>query len=235
MDGPNVYWWQIVPDSGWKMVVSSWKGVDNDGDVDHGGDWGNGGETYIDKMDNGGEDIANDGGRVGLATIVIVAIETMEARAVTVVVVVMEAMATMATMVAMRTLVWIEHWPQERGALFGEGTLGRNGLYNQYSKQGDDLLKGQKDIHRAIWNSTDYPGFRQMGGEYHFDIKLKPEILPSWNREPDTLAVWLLEDNDLSEKGATLYTEWGNIVLKKLRDMAHKWFWSLLFDYRRDA
>ncbi len=49
------------------------------------------------------------------------------------------------------------------------------------------------------------------------------------------LSGWLLEVNNVSERGATLCTELGSIVPNKLRDKAHKWFWSLPFDYRRDA
>lgn len=35
-----------------------------------------------------------------------------------------------------------------------------------------------------------------MGGDYHFERKLKPEIVPTWDGDPDTLEGWLLEVNE---------------------------------------
>ncbi len=120
------------------------------------------------------------------------------------------------------------------GGFSGKGGPGGNGLpgggpgggpyggdpsnpddpHSHHRRQEPDLPKGQRDIHRSMSNSTDYTGVRQVG-DYHFDRKLKPEIVPTWNGNPDTLAGWLLEVNDFSERGATLYTGLGSIVPKR--------------------
>lgn len=94
------------------------------------------------------------------------------------------------------------------------------------------ILLIAKEIFTAMSHSS--AGVRQIG-DYHFDRNFRPEIVPTWGRNPDTLTGCLLEMNGLSEREATIYTELGSIVSSRLRDKAHKWFWSLLFDYRRDA
>ena len=33
---------------------------------------------------------------------------------------------------------------------------------------------------------------------YHFDLKLKPELVPQWNRDPDVLARWISKINCLA-------------------------------------
>lgn len=74
------------------------------------------------------------------------------------------------------------------GGPHGGDSSGPNYPYGNHKSQEPDLPKGQRDIHRSMSNSTDYTGVRQVG-DYHFDRKLKPEIVPTWN---EILTLWLV-------------------------------------------
>lgn len=71
----------------------------------------------------------------------------------------------------------------------------------------------------------------QCIGDFHFNQKLKPDIVPSWDGNPDTLDTWLQEINDLADRGPTVYTELGQIIPFCLKDKAADWFWSLDYTY----
>lgn len=75
----------------------------------------------------------------------------------------------------------------------------------------------------------------QRVGEFHLNRKLKHDIVPSWDGNSDTLDTWLLEINDLADRGPTVYTKLGQIIPFQLKDKASDWFWSLDYDYWKAA
>ena len=82
---------------------------------------------------------------------------------------------------------------------------------------------------------TDYTAVRAIG-EFHFDRKLKQDIVPTWDGNGDTLGDWLTTVGDLSDCGKTMYTELGHqIVPHHLRGDAATWFWALDKSVRRDS
>lgn len=83
-----------------------------------------------------------------------------------------------------------------------------------------------KHSHRASSYRTDYSAVQKLG-EFHFDRKLKQNIVPTWDGNDDTLSDWLTTVGDLSDRGHTIYTELGQIVPHRLRGDASAWFWSL--------
>ena len=91
-----------------------------------------------------------------------------------------------------------------------------------------------RQFQRAMSDRTDYTAVRAIG-EFHFDRKLKQDIVPTWDGNGDTLGDWLTTVGDLSDRGKTMYTELGQIVPHRLRGDAATWFWSLDKSVRRDS
>ena len=87
---------------------------------------------------------------------------------------------------------------------------------------------------QALSDHTDYAAVQRIG-DFHFDRKLKPEIIPTWDGNGDTLGDWLISVGDLADRGPTVYTELGQIVPTRLRGDASTWFWSLHQQVRRSA
>lgn len=79
---------------------------------------------------------------------------------------------------------------------------------------------------RALSDHTDYTAVRRIG-EFLFDRKLKPEIIPTWDGNGDQLGDWLISVGDLADQGTTIYTELGQIVPMRFKGDASTWFWSL--------
>lgn len=70
--------------------------------------------------------------------------------------------------------------------------------------------------------------------ETQFDNKLKPEIIPRWDGDPDTIAKWINKVNNLAERSPKIYNQLGEIVPTRLEKEADAWFWSLPLDHRRE-
>lgn len=71
--------------------------------------------------------------------------------------------------------------------------------------------------------------------EAHFDLKLKPDQIPEWNGDPDTLALWVLKVNALSKRSVTIFDQLGQLVPTRLKDEAESWYYSLPADHRDAA
>jgi hypothetical protein len=67
--------------------------------------------------------------------------------------------------------------------------------------------------------------------EAYFDNKLRPELVPEWDGNPDTLAHWILKVNHLSQSSATVSNQLGRIIPLRLRQSAEHWFFSLPLSY----
>ena len=87
---------------------------------------------------------------------------------------------------------------------------------------------------RALSDRTDYSAVRAIG-EFHFDRKLKQDIVPFWDGNGDTLGDWITTIDDLADRGKTLYTELGQVVPLRLKGDASTWFWSMDKAIRRNA
>lgn len=89
--------------------------------------------------------------------------------------------------------------------------------------------RGFNVLNRNLTNPVNPPSEK----EAQFDLKLKPEIVPKWDGDPDTLARWIIKINNLAERSTKLYDQLGDIVPTRLEKEADSWFWSLPLDYRR--
>jgi hypothetical protein len=70
--------------------------------------------------------------------------------------------------------------------------------------------------------------------ETHFDTKLKPDIIPTWNGNESTLGRWLMQINELAQRSASVFRGLGDIVPTRFRDQAASWWYSLP-DYHRQS
>ncbi|KIJ28970.1 hypothetical protein M422DRAFT_269669 [Sphaerobolus stellatus SS14] len=68
--------------------------------------------------------------------------------------------------------------------------------------------------------------------ESHFDVKMKPENIPSWDGDPDKLARWILKMNKLAERSQQVFIQLGELVPTRLEKDAYLWFWALPWEYR---
>jgi hypothetical protein len=65
-----------------------------------------------------------------------------------------------------------------------------------------------------------------------FDLRLKFDVVPTWNGDLDTLLRWLTKLNDLSKDSPQVYQQLGRVVPKRLEGAAETWYWSLPENYR---
>lgn len=70
--------------------------------------------------------------------------------------------------------------------------------------------------------------------EAYFDNKLRPDIVPEWDGDSDTLASWILKVNHLARRSDTIFKQLGEIVPLRMRASAEKWFFSLPLSYRQE-
>ena len=68
--------------------------------------------------------------------------------------------------------------------------------------------------------------------ETHFDTKLKPEIVPIWNGDENTLGRWILQINEIAQRSASVFKGLGDIVPTRFRDSASSWWYSLQDTHR---
>jgi hypothetical protein len=67
---------------------------------------------------------------------------------------------------------------------------------------------------------------------YHLDLKLKPESIPEWNGDEDTVVRWILKINDLARESTIMSEQLGHAVPRRLRGDAEEWYFSLPVDHR---
>jgi hypothetical protein len=71
------------------------------------------------------------------------------------------------------------------------------------------------------------PGFVQTNRVPHFDLKLKPESVPQWDGNINTLARWISKVNRISEASTAVHQELGAIVPRRLTHTAETWYYSI--------
>jgi len=62
---------------------------------------------------------------------------------------------------------------------------------------------------------------------YHFDLKLKPETVPQWDGNANTLARWLNKINHLADGSVNVHQELGKIVPRRFTRSAETWYYSI--------
>ena len=62
---------------------------------------------------------------------------------------------------------------------------------------------------------------------YHFNLKLKPETVPQWDGNADTLARWLNKINHLADGSTHVHRELGKIVPQRFTSSAETWYYSI--------
>ena len=67
-----------------------------------------------------------------------------------------------------------------------------------------------------------------------FDLKLKIDVVPLWDGNPDTLARWMLKVNQIAKRSSILYTQLGEVIPQRLSGAAENWYYSLRADVRSE-
>jgi hypothetical protein len=62
---------------------------------------------------------------------------------------------------------------------------------------------------------------------YHFDLKLKPEMVPQWDGNANTLARWLNKINCLANGSTDVHQELKKIVPQRFTSSAETWYYSI--------
>ena len=62
---------------------------------------------------------------------------------------------------------------------------------------------------------------------YHFDLNLKPESVPQWDRNPDNLARWMSKINRLVNNSPEIKEELGKIIPRRFTQFAETWNYSI--------
>ena len=63
--------------------------------------------------------------------------------------------------------------------------------------------------------------------ETHFDTKLKPEIIPTWDGDDSTILRWMTQLDELSQRSTSVFIGMGDVVPTRFRDRASAWWYSL--------
>ncbi|KIM77091.1 hypothetical protein PILCRDRAFT_91284 [Piloderma croceum F 1598] len=62
---------------------------------------------------------------------------------------------------------------------------------------------------------------------YHFNMKLKPEIVPTWDRNENTLAWWIEKVGQLANTSPDIFKELGKVVPWRFTNSAETWYYSI--------
>ena len=62
---------------------------------------------------------------------------------------------------------------------------------------------------------------------YHFDMKLKTEMVPTWDGNENTLARWLEKVGQLANTSPDIYKELGKVVPQRFTNSAETWYYSI--------
>ena len=68
--------------------------------------------------------------------------------------------------------------------------------------------------------------------ETHFDTKLKPDIVPTWDGDDSTIIRWLTQIDEIALKSESVFKGLGDIVPTRFRDNAASWWYSLPASHR---
>jgi lysozyme family protein len=69
--------------------------------------------------------------------------------------------------------------------------------------------------------------------ETHFDTKLKPEIIPTWDGNDTSILRWIIQVDELAQRSASVFKGLGDIVPTRFRDKASAWWFSLPPEHRQ--
>ena len=92
------------------------------------------------------------------------------------------------------------------------------GGYSHHPDRGDD----RSNLGQGLESSTN-----QNRLEAYFDNKLRTNLVPEWDGNPDTLSYWITKINHLAQRSSTVYAQLGQIIPLRIRKNAEKWFFSL--------
>ena len=67
-----------------------------------------------------------------------------------------------------------------------------------------------------------------------FDLKLKTDVVPTWDGNTDSLARWLQKVNLLAKRSRVIFRQLGSVVPQRFRGNAENWFYSLPEDTREN-
>lgn len=76
-------------------------------------------------------------------------------------------------------------------------------------------------------------GQNRLPYEPQFDIKLKPDAIPEWDGDTETLYRWILKMNTLSERSHTVWKQLGQLTPSRLKGNAETWYYSQSRNTRR--
>ena len=62
---------------------------------------------------------------------------------------------------------------------------------------------------------------------YHFDMKLKPETVPMWDGNENTLTRWVKKVRQLANTSPDIFWELGKIVPRRFTNSAKTWYYSI--------
>ena len=62
---------------------------------------------------------------------------------------------------------------------------------------------------------------------YHFNMKLKPETVPTWDGNENTLVRWIKKVGQLAATLPDIFKELRKIVLRRFTDSAEVWYYSI--------
>jgi hypothetical protein len=111
-----------------------------------------------------------------------------------------------------------------RGDGRGGGGGGNRGGGNQRFRQPPPLGYGPRDQFHMDQGIAPVPA---RAAAPQFDYKLKAELVPEWDGDPDALMRWMQVVNLLSERSPMVYAQLGDIVPLRLTRRASNWFYGL--------
>lgn len=85
-------------------------------------------------------------------------------------------------------------------------------------RRGTDNSQSQRNETRKTNQSTP--------PEPQFDSKLKIDIIPTWDGNPDTLGRWIIKINELSDRSKLIFQQLGKLVPSRLKGTAETWYYS---------
>lgn len=65
-----------------------------------------------------------------------------------------------------------------------------------------------------------------------FDLKLKMDVVPTWDGNTDSLTRWLMKVNSLAKRSTVIFSQLGIVAPQRFRGNAENWFYSLPEDTR---
>lgn len=69
--------------------------------------------------------------------------------------------------------------------------------------------------------------------EYHIELKLKPETIPTWGGNEDELARWIDEVNTLGDYSEDVYKELGRVTPRRFTGSAKTWYYTIPSQHRK--